>query len=145
PVAAALMAKMRIAPEDRPRVKLECLRILATLRLDPARLTLVRTFVDAYLNLNEREMRVYDDELKTIDPPEREAVMQIVNEWEARGMQRASVAIILRLLGRRFGTVPAEMEARLRELPAEKLETLAEDLLDFTALADLEAWLAREA
>ncbi|MGA7934353.1 MAG: hypothetical protein WCA35_12460 [Kovacikia sp.] len=31
PVAAALMAKMQIAPEDRPKVKAECLRVLATL------------------------------------------------------------------------------------------------------------------
>jgi len=30
------MAKMNIAPKDRPRVKSECLRLLATLQLDPA-------------------------------------------------------------------------------------------------------------
>ena len=30
PVAAALMARMRIAPDDRPRVKAECLRLLAS-------------------------------------------------------------------------------------------------------------------
>jgi hypothetical protein len=33
----ALMAKMQIASNDRPKVKAECLRLLATLRLDPAR------------------------------------------------------------------------------------------------------------
>ncbi|MFW6360042.1 MAG: Rpn family recombination-promoting nuclease/putative transposase, partial [Chroococcales cyanobacterium] len=49
PVAAALMAKMQIAPEDRPRVKLECLRMLATLQLDPARTQLISGFVDTYL------------------------------------------------------------------------------------------------
>ncbi|MDQ2687409.1 MAG: Rpn family recombination-promoting nuclease/putative transposase, partial [Armatimonadota bacterium] len=48
PVASALMAKMRIAPADRPRVKLECLRLLATLRLDPARTQLISGFVDSY-------------------------------------------------------------------------------------------------
>ena len=48
PVAAALMAKMRIAPEDRRTVKLECLRLLATLRLDPARMQLISGFVDTY-------------------------------------------------------------------------------------------------
>lgn len=37
PVAAALMAKMKIQPEERPKVKAECLRLLATLKLDPAR------------------------------------------------------------------------------------------------------------
>jgi hypothetical protein len=35
PVAAALMAKMRIDEADCPQVKIECLRLLATLRLDP--------------------------------------------------------------------------------------------------------------
>jgi hypothetical protein len=36
PVAAALMAKMQLQPQERATVKLECLRLLATLRLDPA-------------------------------------------------------------------------------------------------------------
>ena len=38
PVASALMAKMNIADSDRPKVKLECLRLLATLRLNPAKM-----------------------------------------------------------------------------------------------------------
>jgi hypothetical protein len=46
PVASALMAKMNIASEDRPRVKSECLRLLATLRLDPARMQLISGFID---------------------------------------------------------------------------------------------------
>jgi Putative transposase, YhgA-like len=46
PVAAALMAKMKIDVADRPRVKVECLRLLATLRLDPARSQLISGFVD---------------------------------------------------------------------------------------------------
>ena len=34
---------------ERPRVKLECLRLLATLRLNPARMRLISGFVDTYL------------------------------------------------------------------------------------------------
>ena len=41
PVAAALMAKMSIAPAERRQVKFECLRLLATLRLDVARMQLI--------------------------------------------------------------------------------------------------------
>ena len=52
PVVCALMSKMRIAPADRPRVKLECLRLLTTLRLDPARVHLISGFIDTYLHLN---------------------------------------------------------------------------------------------
>jgi hypothetical protein len=33
---------MSIAPADRPRVMLECVRMIATLKLDPARQTLIR-------------------------------------------------------------------------------------------------------
>ena len=55
PVAAALMAKMQIAPADRTKVKLECLRLLATLRLDPARTKLISGFVDSYLKLTAQE------------------------------------------------------------------------------------------
>src|SRR5688500_3081191 len=68
PVAAALMAKMRIAPEDRPRVKLECLRMIATLRLDPARSKLISSFVDSYLRLSEQEEQAYDTELGRVSP-----------------------------------------------------------------------------
>jgi hypothetical protein len=38
PIAAALMARMNIAENDRPRVKLECFRMMATLKLNPSRL-----------------------------------------------------------------------------------------------------------
>jgi hypothetical protein len=44
PVAAALMAKMGIAPTDRVSVKLECLRSLARLKLVEAKEGLVRDF-----------------------------------------------------------------------------------------------------
>ena len=46
------MAKMKIAPKDRPKVRLECLRLLATLKLDPARSQLIGGFIAAYLKLN---------------------------------------------------------------------------------------------
>jgi hypothetical protein len=52
PVAAALMAKMQIDKRDRRRVKYECLRLLATLKLNPAKMRLIAGFVDTYLRLN---------------------------------------------------------------------------------------------
>ena len=42
------MTKMRIAPGDRPRVKLECLRLIVTLRLNKAKQMLIRQFMDVY-------------------------------------------------------------------------------------------------
>ena len=40
-MAAALMARMGMVTEERPRVKLECLRLLTTLRVDVARQKLI--------------------------------------------------------------------------------------------------------
>ena len=53
PAASALMAKMKLADRDRPKVKAECLRLMVTLRLDRARMRLIAGFVDTYLRLNQ--------------------------------------------------------------------------------------------
>lgn len=137
PVAAALMAKMQIAPQDRPRVKVECLRLLATLRLDPARTQLISGFVDTYLRLNATEERVFQSELDTMGLKEEEQVMQIVTSW----MEQEAQKLVLRLLNRRVGTLEPPLEQRVRELPLERLEALGEDLLDFSDLSDLVNWL----
>ena len=54
PVAAALMAKMDINVEDRPKVKAECLRLLVTLELDPAKMELISGFVALSNNWRSR-------------------------------------------------------------------------------------------
>ena len=49
------VSKLRKNTKDdslQTRVKLECLRLLATLRLDPARMQLISGFVDTYLRLS---------------------------------------------------------------------------------------------
>jgi hypothetical protein len=50
--------------------------------------------------------------------------------------------VTLRQLSRRCGPLSAEQESRIRSLPLERLEALAEALLDFEGMADLNAWLA---
>jgi Domain of unknown function (DUF4351) len=45
------------------------------------------------------------------------------------------------LLNRRFGEINSSLIDRIKLLPIEKLDTLAEALLDFSAVSDLIAWL----
>ena len=59
---------------------------------------------------------------------------------ELRGRQAEGQTLILRQLNRRFGELPPEMRSRVEALPLEELENLGEALLDFKAIADLEAW-----
>lgn len=139
---------MNIASEERPRVKLECLRLLATLRLDPARMKLISGFIDTYLRLNVEEERLFQADINTIEPSEQEVVMEIVTSWIERGIeqgrQQGEVALIMRQLNRRFGGVVPEVEARIRSLSTEQLENLGEALLDFSNASDLSAWLEQK-
>jgi Domain of unknown function (DUF4351) len=49
--------------------------------------------------------------------------------------------IVMRQLNRRFGKIPDVLLPKIEQLSIEKIETLAEDLLDFSVLTDLENWL----
>ncbi|GAP94955.1 DUF4351 domain-containing protein [Leptolyngbya sp. NIES-2104] len=140
PVAAALMSKMRIAVEDRPRVKAECLRLLATLRLDPARTRLISGFVDTYLKLNSQEQQVFQAEIARIEPVEREEIMEIVTSW----MEQGSRQVIIRQLTSLLGEIPTSLQNTIENLPNEKLESLALALLRFRTLNDLEIWLQEQ-
>lgn len=82
PVACALMAKMRIARKDRPKVRKECFRLLGTLKLDPARSKLIGCFIETYLQLNAEEMKQYEREMATLSPEEKETTMVLMSSWE---------------------------------------------------------------
>ena len=69
---------------------------------------------------------------------------QILNEGRQQGKQEEAVAMITRLLNRRFGSLSPELQERLRGLTLEQLEELSEVLLDFTAIAQLETWLQNQ-
>jgi predicted transposase YdaD len=68
---------------------------------------------------------------------------------EARGVALGQVQgeakVTLRLLSRRCGPLSAEQESVIRSLPLDRLEALAEALLDFESMADLNTWLAANA
>jgi predicted transposase YdaD len=56
------------------------------------------------------------------------------------GRQQEAAGLAIRLLNRRLGSIDAGSRERLVDLPLQQLEQLAEDLLDFTEPADLQAW-----
>lgn len=68
------------------------------------------------------------------------AVQEILEEGREAGRQQEAAALAVRLLTRRLGGVDVGSRERLRELPLQQLEQLAEDLLDFTGPGDLQAW-----
>ncbi len=137
PVAAALMSKMRIAAEARPKVKAGCLRLLATLQLDLARTKLISAFVDTYLRLTKAEEQVFQAEIDKIEFTAKEEVMEIVTSWMERGIeqggQQKARSLILRQLEQKIGTLAQEHHDRISALSSEQLDDLAIALLNFSS------------
>jgi predicted transposase YdaD len=49
--------------------------------------------------------------------------------------------LVLKQLTRKLGNITPEIRLRVNSLTIEQLESLGEDLLDFTQMSDLLAWL----
>lgn len=60
---------------------------------------------------------------------------------KAEGIVEGEINLILRQLQRRFGEIPLNLTQQIRQLSAEKLESLGESLLDFEGIVDLVNWL----
>ncbi len=168
PVASALMAKMNIAEKERAKVKAECLRLLITLRLDPARMQLISGFIDTYLNLNPVEERQFQEEISTFSGPVQEGVMQITTSWMRQGIElgieqgiergieqgiergieqgieqgiEREKTLILRQLKRKLGEINPSLETKIMQLSIDDVEVLGEALFDFSTVEDLINWL----
>ena len=70
------------------------------------------------------------------------AYREIFGRGEAQGEARGEAKVTLRQLSRRCGPLSGEQESVIRSMPLERLEGLAEALLDFEGMADLNAWLS---
>lgn len=131
PVAAALMAKMNIAPIDRPRVKAECLRLMVTLKMDPAKSRLISKFIDTYLRLDRQEEQTFQAELDKLGMSQKEVIMQTLTSWEEKGMEKgvekATHTIALKLLQKQ---ISLETIAEVTGLTIEQLQDLQNDQPD---------------
>ena len=65
----------------------------------------------------------------------------ILQKGLQQGLQQGEITVVVRQLTRRIGTIPDAVRSQIQVLPLTQLENLAEALLDFTNLNDLEAWL----
>jgi predicted transposase/invertase (TIGR01784 family) len=80
---------------------------------------LSRDEVDAMLGIELQQTRVYQEAM-------------------ADGEQ----ILVLKQLTRKFGNISSEIRSRVNSLTIDRVESLGEALLDFTSIADLEAWLS---
>jgi Domain of unknown function (DUF4351) len=135
-----------IEPQDRARVKVECLRMVATLKLDAARVFVLSGFVDSYLKLNLVEEIEFQTEVANIKGErQKERVMEIVTSWMERGIEQGgkqeALRLVSRVLTKRVGELDAVVDRRLQGLSVRQLEDLHDAALDFTQVNQLMSWL----
>ena len=138
------------------------MRLLATLRLAPAKMQLISGFVDTYLRLNEAEEVTFEAELNRMGLSEEEEarVMEIVTSWMEKGIERGlqqglqqgfqqgfqqalarEAALVLYLLNDRFPGIPQSVEDEIRRLSIVEIELLGEALFKLASETDLRSWL----
>jgi predicted transposase/invertase (TIGR01784 family) len=92
---------------------------------------LSREAIESMFSVSElKQTRVY-----------RDAMDEGRIEGRVEGRTEEAQALVLRLLARRFGMISPVMETQIRSLSLAQVEFLGEELLDFSSLADLDAWL----
>jgi len=64
-------------------------------------------------------------------------------EGKEEGQITQAIAVVKRLLQKRFGEIPAAMVSQVESLSLAELESLTDEILDFTGLSDVLSWLER--
>ncbi|RUT08845.1 hypothetical protein DSM106972_008980 [Dulcicalothrix desertica PCC 7102] len=67
----------------------------------------------------------------------------ILQKGEMKGEKNEAFRFLSRLLNQKFGAIDSSTLERIQLLTTEQLETLGVDLLNFSNISDLEAWLNR--
>jgi hypothetical protein len=175
PLAAAMMMKMGIAARDRVRVKVECVRKILGLKLDPNKSYLLLNFVETYSKLTPEQEKEFETKLQHLNLSLKEEFMEVINPWVEKGIKQGRIdgellglqkgesiglqkgeliglqkgklegeqKVILKLLQKRFGSVPAEVEDSIKKLNLEGLESFAEAIFDFANIDDVKVWLKK--
>ncbi|SES62193.1 conserved hypothetical protein (putative transposase or invertase) [Oceanobacillus limi] len=101
PIAAALLSKMGFSKEERVQVKLEFLRMMTKLELNPAKARLIQGFFESYLKLNEKEEEQLMEKIKQLD--EADKILELPISYEEKGRRE----------GKKEGKLVGKLEGEL--------------------------------
>ncbi|MEQ8538361.1 MAG: Rpn family recombination-promoting nuclease/putative transposase [Coleofasciculus sp. D1-CHI-01] len=106
--------------------------------------------IELALNIaNQAKMTV--EELEVVErrgimlQDEKGRITYAAEQGEEKGREKGrlqeAIALVMRLLNKRFGEVPEVISTKVERLPLQDLENLTEEILDLNRLEDLERWL----
>ncbi|GAB2556969.1 RpnC/YadD family protein [Gracilibacillus alcaliphilus] len=88
PAATALLSKMGYTRQERVQVKLEFLRMLSRLELDPAKMELLQGFFETYLKLTDEEEVQMKKEITKLPKQEAQTLLKLPNSYFEKGMEK---------------------------------------------------------
>jgi len=90
----------------------------------------------AYNDIELKQTRFYQDVFA-------ESYQEAYQEGYKEGFHQGEVTIILILLKHQLGLLNSETTNRIQQLGSEQLESLCDNLLDFTTINDLNTWFEK--
>lgn len=149
PVAAALLSKMGYSEAEKVEIKLEFLRMITRMKLDPAQQLLITGFFETYLPLSEEEELILTQTITNLDPKEANKMLEITTSWHEKGraegilegQKEGQKELLIRQITKKFGILPKDIANEIKKLDADHLNNLGEAIFDLANLDDLKKWL----
>ena len=155
-VARAQIAALRTAsdPESRYNSKTELVRNLYSAGYNQDEIREIFRLIDWMMHLRpdldrrfKSELVAYEKELKMpyITSVERlakeEGLEEGLEKGLAKGREQGSITLLLRMLTRRCGQLPGDVEQAINQLSLAESQALGDALFDFQTIEDLKNWL----
>jgi hypothetical protein len=139
-LARAQIAALRTAgdPEGRYRAKWQLVRSLYEIGYNAEQVRELFGLIDWMMHLRVDLEKRFKQEL---DEFEESLQMPYVTSVERIARTEGGAAVLLKLLGKRWGPLAADVQQQIRSLTFEQLAALGEALLDFRSTQDLDDWL----
>ena len=112
-----------------------CVQLLAVISFSKALINMYLMYLWEELM---RESVVYQS---IVAESTQKVIQQGLDQGRQQGLQQGESTVILRILKKRFGSLPERVRAEVSVLATECLKELGEALLDFTQLSGVEDWL----
>ncbi|MFD1416326.1 Rpn family recombination-promoting nuclease/putative transposase [Oceanobacillus jeddahense] len=130
PAAAALLSQMGYEEHERVQVKLEFLRMITRMKINPAQVEFLYGYFETYLKLNKEEEAQMMEKMENLPEEEKEVVLQLPNSYFERGKQegieegieKGKQEVVLKLLAK---GMPISEIAEITEYSEAEIEKLA--------------------
>ncbi|WP_245833211.1 transposase [Oceanobacillus timonensis] len=128
PAAAALLSQMGYEEHERVQVKLEFLRMITRMQINPAQMEFLYGYFETYLKLNKEEESEMMEQMENLPEEEKEVVLKLPNSYFERGLEKGKqegkqeIALELLAIG-----MPVNQIAEITKLSKEEIKKLADE------------------